>query len=239
MPLQTPPQVGAPESPQAVIPTGWQKQAEPGTIDEGPHSSPGGHWPLQNGCCAEPHGCEPSGTQPQYGGKSPTGAHVRPDGHGPPHDPGPPLHTASGTQPQYGARSDTVSQCWSAGQLPPHVPGAGPVHVPSGTQPQNGKKSDVGVQTSPLAQVPPHDGPPASHGAGVTQPPCWHASQQLGKLPVQAEPPDGALQRSAERLIAQRVLLREFVRQHVTAPARPHVERAAQRSTWPRHAGFS
>jgi hypothetical protein len=39
---------------------------------------------------ALPHGWLPSGTQPQYGGKSATGAHVVPDGQLPPHENGPP-----------------------------------------------------------------------------------------------------------------------------------------------------
>jgi hypothetical protein len=71
---------------------------------------------------------------------------------------------------------------------------------------------------------------------GATQPPASHASQQLGTAPTHALPPFGARQASALRLVAQRVTPRRFVRQQVTAPGRPHVERAAQRRTSRRQA---
>jgi hypothetical protein len=71
---------------------------------------------------------------------------------------------------------------------------------------------------------------------GDTQPPDPHASQQLGTEPTHALPPFGARQASAVRFVAHRVTPRRFVRQHVTAPGRPHVERAAQRRTSRRQA---
>jgi len=92
----------------------------------------------------------------------------------------------------------------------------------------------------PTAQVPPQvgycDGPHVN-GASVvvvvvvvdvvTHPLALHASQQLVKLP--AHPP-ALRQRSALRRTAQRGP-RAVVRQHVTAPGRPHVVRRAQRMT--------
>ncbi len=61
------------------------------------------------------------------------------------------------------------------------------------------------------------------------QPPAPQASQQLVKTPVQTEPPDGARHLLASGLTPQLVLPLAVVRQHVTAPGRPQVEREAQR----------
>lgn len=68
-----------------------------------------------------------------------------------------------------------------------------------------------------------------------TQSPPPHASQQLGTVPTQAVPPLGARQRAASLFTLQRKPPETLVRQQVTAPARPHVERAAQRLTAPLH----
>jgi hypothetical protein len=59
----------------------------------------------------------------------------------------------------------------------------------------------------------------------VAQPPPPHASQQLEYAPTQALPPVDAVQRDASRRTLQRVVPSAFVRQHVTAPGLPHVER--------------
>jgi hypothetical protein len=69
----------------------------------------------------------------------------------------------------------------------------------------------------------------------VAQPPVVHASQQLVKLVSQAVPPRGGLQRPAPT-IRQRVPPAAVVRQQVVVPARPQVERDAQRMTEARHA---
>jgi len=54
-----------------------------------------------------------------------------------------------------------------------------------------------------------------------------HASQQLGFVPIV----DGGLQRVGSRLTLQCTLPSESVRQQVTKPGLPHVERDAQRTT--------
>jgi hypothetical protein len=66
---------------------------------------------------------------------------------------------------------------------------------------------------------------------GPTHPPVRHASQQCGSAPVQAVPPLGGLQPAARARTRQRVLPLAFVRQHATAPGRPHVDASAQAST--------
>jgi hypothetical protein len=63
--------------------------------------------------------------------------------------------------------------------------------------------------------------------------PSEHASQQLVADPTQAVPPFGGVHRSAEALVLQRVLPFALVRQQVTKPGLPHVDRAAQRVTRP------
>jgi hypothetical protein len=70
-------------------------------------------------------------------------------------------------------------------------------------------------------------------------PPAEHASQQLEAAPTQALPPFGGRQRSALRLMLQRVLPAASVRQQVTKPSRPHVECAAQLTTSPLHSARS
>ncbi len=65
----------------------------------------------------------------------------------------------------------------------------------------------------------------------VAQPPSVHASQQLGSSPTQKDPPFGALHLAALLLIEQLVLPLFVVRQQVTKPGLPQVERAAQRRT--------
>jgi len=68
-----------------------------------------------------------------------------------------------------------------------------------------------------------------------TQPPCSHASQQLGNSPTQALPPRGGLQNPARRLMLHVVLPAASVRQQVTAPALPQVDCAAQPTTTSAH----
>jgi len=72
-----------------------------------------------------------------------------------------------------------------------------------------------------------------------TQPSGPHASQQLGKLPTQALPPDGALHAAAWRLMLHVVLPLASVRQQVTAPALPQVDLAAHTTTRSSHSGRS
>jgi hypothetical protein len=62
-------------------------------------------------------------------------------------------------------------------------------------------------------------------------PPVPHAAQQLGTDPTQEAPPDGARHCAALFLMLHFVLPLRVVRQQVTAPGRPHVERDAQRAT--------
>jgi len=68
-----------------------------------------------------------------------------------------------------------------------------------------------------------------------TQPPCSHASQQLGNSPTQALPPCGGLQNLPRRLMLHVVLPAASVRQQVTAPALPQVDCAAQPMTTSAH----
>ena len=65
----------------------------------------------------------------------------------------------------------------------------------------------------------------------VAHPPSVQASQQLATSPTQADPPFGAPHFAGLLLIEQLVLPLFVVRQQVTKPDLPHVERAAQRLT--------
>ena len=68
---------------------------------------------------------------------------------------------------------------------------------------------------------------------GDAQPLPPHASQQLDAVPTHALPCFGALQRPC--LIEHDVFPDADVRQQVTNPVRPQVDRAAHRTTAPRH----
>lgn len=68
---------------------------------------------------------------------------------------------------------------------------------------------------------------------GAAQPLSVQASQQLEKAPVQALPPAGAMQWSLSRLVLHFVVPDALVRQQVTNPGFPQVERAAHRFTAP------
>jgi hypothetical protein len=70
---------------------------------------------------------------------------------------------------------------------------------------------------------------------GVTQPPAPQASQQLGTAPTHALPPDGVVHFAACRFVLHRVAPLALVRQQVTAPGLPQVERAVHRLTVPLH----
>ena len=72
-----------------------------------------------------------------------------------------------------------------------------------------------------------------------TQSPPPHASQQLGTVPTHTLPPFGGRQRPGPLFTVQRSRPAAFVRQHATAPARPHVDFAAQRLTVPLHSSRS
>ena len=58
-----------------------------------------------------------------------------------------------------------------------------------------------------------------------------HASQQLGTDPTHAVPPRGGLQADSLLLIEQLMSPLRSVRQQVTKPGLPQVDRAAQRTT--------
>jgi hypothetical protein len=64
-----------------------------------------------------------------------------------------------------------------------------------------------------------------------TQPVALHASQQLVAVPTHAWPPLGAMHDVARRLTLHLAGLPDFVRQQVTAPGLPQVERAAHLRT--------
>jgi len=66
-----------------------------------------------------------------------------------------------------------------------------------------------------------------------------HASQQLAKVLTHAEPPFGALHLSALDFVEHFVAPFAFVRQHVTNPGLPQVERAAHFLTAPPQLRFS
>ena len=66
-------------------------------------------------------------------------------------------------------------------------------------------------------------------GVGHVAPP--HASQQLGRSPMQAVPPGGRLQAASLGLRLHVCTPRAFVRQQVTKRGRPQVDCAAQRLT--------
>jgi len=75
--------------------------------------------------------------------------------------------------------------------------------------------------------------------AGAAQLAAAQASQQLDAVPAQALPPGGALHGCPPLLTLQRLPPSARVRQQVTSPGRPQVERAAQRTTAVRHWGRS
>jgi len=132
------------------------------------------------------------------------------------------------------------------------------IEVPGARQQRHAHSSSGGPHSTPTcAQIPPavpsHSSPgsiwlfPHSGGSvvtvvvvlvvvvGVAQPPATHASQQLGAFPTHACSPDGGRHLVASDFLVQRVSPRTFVRQQVTKPGRPHVERAAQATTARRH----
>jgi hypothetical protein len=60
-----------------------------------------------------------------------------------------------------------------------------------------------------------------------------HESQQLVSVPTQAAPPGGAVHELSDDFVLQRVAPDALVRQQVTNPGLPQVDRAAQRFTSP------
>src|SRR5581483_3408920 len=70
---------------------------------------------------------------------------------------------------------------------------------------------------------------------GVAHPDAVQASQQLANMPTQALPFFGARHALGLDLIEHDVRPRDVVRQHVRAPARPHVDFAVQARTVLRH----
>jgi hypothetical protein len=69
--------------------------------------------------------------------------------------------------------------------------------------------------------------------------PASHALQQLGVVPTHACPPFGALHLSALDLVEHFSLPRALMRQHVTKPGLPQVERAAHFLTAAPQLGFA
>jgi len=65
------------------------------------------------------------------------------------------------------------------------------------------------------------------------------ASQQLGVPPTHAMPPRGGRQAAALRLMLHLVSPRAFVRQQVTTPGRPHVDRRAHACATRAQSGFA
>jgi hypothetical protein len=63
---------------------------------------------------------------------------------------------------------------------------------------------------------------------GNAQPPLMHASQQLGRCPIHACPRFGGLHAAALPLMLHLVAPLASVRQQVTNPGLPQVDRAAQ-----------
>ena len=123
--------------------------------------------------------------------------------------------------------------------------------TPSGRHWQPTPGNSAGQQTAPGPQLPLHAGMVSPHGVArlvvvvlvvvvvTVQPPLPHASQQLVAEPTHACPPLGALHDDARRLTVHLVAPLAFVRQQVTAPAFPHVERDAQRRTADWHSAGS
>jgi hypothetical protein len=73
----------------------------------------------------------------------------------------------------------------------------------------------------------------------VTHPELVQASQQLANAPTHAVPPLGGTHDAALFLIVHFVLPDAVVRQHVTNPGLPHVDRAAHFFTNPRQLLFT
>ena len=126
--------------------------------------------------------------------------------------------------------------------------------TPAGRHWQTKLGNSSGQQTAPGPQSPLQVGTNVSpHGVPrvmvvvlvvvvvvvTVQPPLPHASQQLGADPTHTCPPLGALHDDARRFTVHLVVPFDFVRQHVTAPGFPQVERAAQRRTADWHCGGS
>jgi hypothetical protein len=132
------------------------------------------------------------------------------------------------------------------------------IDVPGARQQRHAHSSSGGPHSTPTcAQIPPavpsHFSPESiwsfPHAGGsvvvvvivvvvvvcAAHPPATHASQQLGALPTHACPPDGGRHLVASDFRVQRVSPRAFVRQQVTKPGRPQVERAAHATTARRH----
>ena len=85
------------------------------------------------------------------------------------------------------------------------------------------------TQNSKSGHVPPHagkEGSPQGRGGGA-HPVAVHASQQLGTSLAHAVPPRDGLQAVASDLTLHLVVPLALVRQHVTKPGLPHVERDA------------
>jgi hypothetical protein len=139
------------------------------------------------------------------------------------------------------------------GQVPPHVGYADPMQgvTPSARHWQPTPGNSSGQQTNPGPQLPLQLGDVSPQGVGrlvvvvlvvvvvTAQPPLPHASQQLVADPTHTCPPLGALHDDARRFTVHLVAPPGFVRQQVTAPGLPHVERAAQRRTADWHCGGS
>jgi hypothetical protein len=79
----------------------------------------------------------------------------------------------------------------------------------------------------PGGQSPLQLGKEGPHAIVVAQPVAVQASQQLANRPTQAEPPLDVAHLAGSLLMEHRVVPRLFVRQQVTKPTRPQIDRDA------------
>jgi hypothetical protein len=103
-------------------------------------------------------------------------------------------------------------------------------HVPSPTTTPPSVAHSAGFRSSQESRMAPPGDVGRQHWVSAGTPagaqPCSTASHQLAKVLAQAEPFRGALHFAAG-MTAHLVRPRRLVLQHVTAPARPQVDRAA------------
>jgi hypothetical protein len=200
----------------------------------------------------------PLGTQTQSLKNAPSrnGTHVLPASQLPPHvgNPEPPVHGIWARQKHSPGNATSLPQVYDTGHAPGHVavgapgtqilPASTHAHVAEPTWP---KTVTVDWHFWPAPQLPPQVGNcNVLQGPGTVvvvvaaaHPVAPQASQQLAADPAQACPPAGAVHDAALRLIVHFVRPFASVRQHVAAPGRPHVERAAQRFTGDAHSARS
>ena len=104
-----------------------------------------------------------------------------------------------------------------------------PSRITAGAQPIGG----TGYDPETLHRAPPNYGISGRAALGSAQPPDTQASQQLGRLPTHALPCLGRLQSATLLLVLHLVAPFAVVRQQVTKPGFPQIDRAAQAFTAP------